>query len=158
MTNKKIGYQPRQKGEREMNANTNTDSANEQLARVVKRAKLSTEEIETAAPLGGQIQRAMQIVASRDTGITNDERGFGIFHIGPGEALACKNSLTPDEAALGMRYTYRYRRQVPPSLLAEIFDDMTLADLRRERRRTAKKRSRRVQPPPIIKSKQEDKE
>ncbi len=123
------------------------------FARVVRQAKLTAEEILTAAPMGEQIQRAMQIVASRDTGIPNDERGFGIFHIGPGEALACKNTLTPDEAALGMRYVYRYRRQVPPSLLAEIFDDMTLADLRRERRRTAKKRSRSVHPSPIPKEK-----
>ena len=92
------------------------------------------------------VQRALKVIDERDRGTASDGRGFCRVHIEPGQRLAQMPELTPKEAAYARWLVFRYRRQVPPSLLVAIFGDVIQADLEDEMRRTAKNRSRNVPP------------
>ena len=73
-----------------------------------------------------------QIADQCDGAVAEDGRGFSKFHAKLGHHLADRTELTDVGARKARRLVYRYRRQVPFSTLAEIFGDVSMADVKDE--------------------------
>ncbi len=99
------------------------------------------------------IHEALRIIKRKDDlGTPQDGEGFSLPHLKAGRALAVKDDLTPEEIPLGCWYVYRFRRQIPLPLLAAVFGDRSLADIKQElsprRSRAPATRARRTQREP----------